>query len=165
MLWIGILHIAIPFIMMLYVMFAPVWLDKWMFLYVTLLGLHWAVLNGECLISYIYKVGKNSSYAPGSTKELEDINEVLMLLEQQYGLSYKGLHTLMGIINVMALLLVVLRFIVLESVKPEWAPWVVISLIYVYIATMRLNINNRATDIVYMLSLILVSANVLQTKQ
>jgi hypothetical protein len=161
MLWIGICHIILPLLMILFVVVAPIWVDKWMFLYVTMLGLHWVVLNGECLISYLYKVGKNASYTSGSTKELEDINDVLILLEQRYGLSYKVLHTLMGIINVLALLLVVVRFIILKSVKPVWASWVLIGSIYAYIATVRLNINTYAIDIVYILSLAFITSKVL----
>lgn len=161
MLWIGICHIMLPLLMILFVVAAPIWMDKWMFLYVTLLGMHWVVLNGECLISYLYKVGKNGSYTSGSTKELEDINDVLISLEQRYGLSYKVLHRLMGIINILALLLVVGRFIILKSVKPVWASWVLIGLIYAYIATVRQNINSYTIDIVYILSLAFVSSKVL----
>jgi hypothetical protein len=163
MLWIGVCHITMPILKIIYAIIGPVWLDKWVFIYAILLSMHWVLFKGECVISYVYKKMKDASYEMGTTKELQDINDVLLYMEEQYGISYQTSHGLMNALNIVALLVLFMRFGLLGSVKPVWIVWLTIAIIYTYNALVRFHVTTRMTDNVYVICLVAIVVKVLSS--
>jgi len=76
-LWIGIVHIIIfPILPILFIVFAPIELHKYIFVYIGCIVLLWLICKDECIISYIYKKLNDPLYALGDTFELTDIIDV-----------------------------------------------------------------------------------------
>ena len=74
---VGVIHIALSFIMSLYFVWAPASLDYYYLLYFIILSISWSLLNNECGLSYLFKVIQNPDYKMGSTDDVEDYNAVL----------------------------------------------------------------------------------------
>ena len=80
MLIIGILHLFLPIILLLYTIFASKKYDKIVSIFILLLPLHWILLDGECIISLIYKSIKNPEYEIGDNIGIEDIHDTIKYL-------------------------------------------------------------------------------------
>ena len=74
---VGLLHIALSFIMSIYFLWAQPSLDYYYLLYFIILNISWSLFNNECALSYLFKIIKNPEYKMGSTLDVEDYNAVL----------------------------------------------------------------------------------------
>lgn len=156
LLLIGVVHIIITFLMIVYVFFAPVKYDKYVFLYITFLTLHWLVFYGECTISYLYKKLNDHSYRMGSNVELTDIMDVLRVIEGKTGLKYETLVFVYYLFAYGAILSVIGRICILKSVKPLW--FIIVYTIMTVVWTIMIKTGNNAKmfDLVFAIVLIYI---------
>ena len=74
---VGLLHIALSFIMSIYFLWAQPSLDYYYLLYFIILNISWSLFNNECALSYLFKIIQNPDYKMGSTEDVEDYNMIL----------------------------------------------------------------------------------------
>lgn len=163
MLFVGVIHIVLPILMILYILFAPTWLDFYAFLYVSIMSLHWVVYNGECIISYIYKKYKYHSYHIGSSTELEDIDDFLKHIEHKYDWSYDSTRSSVSMLNMFAIIGLIARFIVLGTIKPLWTVWVYAVTTFLWNQWFRRKHRLSIVDVVYAVCLLVVISEVILT--
>ena len=161
MLYVGIFHIVLPILIIVYFVLAPTWLDFYAFLYIAFMSLHWIIFNGECVISYMYKKQKYNSYDIGENTELEDINDFLRYVEYNYGWSYQMTKSFVSWLNMFALSCIVARFILLDTVKPRWAIWVYIFTTFAWNQWFRRRYRLSIVDVIYAICLLVVISEVI----
>lgn len=133
MFWLGVVHLLLPLGMVAYVLAAPSAWDPYAFFYVTLLTLHWVLLRGECVLSYVYKRVTDPTYELGENVHLTDMEDVLRAVEKRTGWSYAAMRVGLDVLNYGALFGMLVRFVVWGTVSVVWVglylawtvPWLV----------------------------------------
>lgn len=137
--WIGMLHLLIPIFTIIYILVAPLKYDKVMFVYLVILALHWVILKGECLISYVYKVTKNPNYHLGDNTRLEDMYDFMHHVHQTTHIPLPFLTALINLLNFLALYLLLARMLVYKSVQPKSIVVAYIVFISIYFMVIRMS--------------------------
>ena len=74
----GAFHITTALLLSVYgLVFSKSWFDGVIILYFILLVISWTLFNGECLLSYIYKLYKNPNYKAGEDLYGGDILDLI----------------------------------------------------------------------------------------
>ena len=128
MIIIGIIHLLLPVLLLLYTLFAPLQYDKVVLIILLLAPLHWVLLEGECVLSYLYKKCKNQEYKLGDNIELNDIADGFEYIKHHTGINieYVLKNRTSGDNFMIVYLLFLSRVIVYKSVHPTYVPYLVI---------------------------------------
>ena len=128
MIIIGIIHLLLPVLLLLYTLFAPLQYDKVVLIILLLAPLHWVLLEGECVLSYLYKKCKNQEYKLGDNVELNDIVDGFEYIKHHTGINieYVLKNRTSGDNFMIVYLLFLSRVIVYKSVHPTYIPYLVI---------------------------------------
>lgn len=162
MFWVGILHLMVPIVMLLYTILAPASWDKFAFLYLAIITIHWVVCQGECMISYYYKKRVDPNYQLGDNTELQDIQDVLKHAEQQFNLPFSTSRTLLDILTFGAVIAFICRFVWLQSIKPSWALNIYVTTTFIWFALLKAGIQWNIYNWTYTVSTIFLIIKVLQ---
>jgi len=135
MTFLGLVHFLVPIGNLLYMVFGPKWLDPYAFIALNVLVLHWIMFKGECIISYLYKKHVDPSYVMGDDVSLND----MVYIVQKFTPSLKdtSAHALLDVLNFGSFVVMLARFVLLETVLPTLMIYVFSGLSCLYIFTLR----------------------------
>ena len=163
MLYNGFIHLTIILIYSLYYFLAPYKYDKYMFTFLLSLFLHWVCLNGECIISYMYKKNKNNNYKPGDDPtNMEDFIELSKYISLKTGINYIYIYNLILLIMYISIILLFYRFIKYKTIKPVSLLYINIIFLFVYMYNIRKYKNetiNKIYSIVLLISIVYMIKN------
>lgn len=134
---IGLLHYSVPIIHSLYLIFAPLKWDVYMFIWLNILVLHWILLKNECLISYIHKKFHNPNYKIGEDVNVKDMTNVFTGF-----MSENNAIILVNIINYGVFIGLFLRFFIFKSVHPI-ITCITFILFAIYTFLIKLNLTDK----------------------
>jgi hypothetical protein len=157
---IGLLHLLVPICTLIYTFTAPLKYDKYAFVYMVLLALHWVLLNGECVISYTYKVFKTPTYQLGDSHHLEDMHDFMEFVNEKTHVPMPFLRFMVNALNFAALIIILCRMLIYASVQPNVIVIAYMIQIAIYFAIIRMqpsptsNNIKRTYSVLYALSLL-----------
>lgn len=163
MFWVGVLHLMLPVGMLLYAIIAPSSWDKYAFLYLSLITIHWVLCQGECMISYYYKKRVNPNYQLGDNTELQDIQDVLKSAEHKYRLPFSTSRTILDIVTFGAVIAWISRFFWLQSIKPLWALGIYVMTTFVWFVLLKAGIQWKTYNWTYVVCAIFLIIKVLSS--
>lgn len=134
---IGLLHYIVPIIHLIYLIFAPLKWDVYMFIWLNILVLHWVLLKNECLISYIHKKIHNPNYKIGEDVNVKDMTNVFTGF-----MSENNAIILVNIINYGLFIGLFLRFFIFKSINPIIITYITFILFAIYTFLIKLNITD-----------------------
>ncbi len=135
---IGLLHFVLPLIYIIYLFFAPVKWDPYMFIWFNILTLHWILFNNECIISYIHKKLENPNYKMGEDVKVKDMINVFTKI-----MSEKMAGMLVDIINYGTFIAIFIRFFIFKSIKPIVMVYMTLILFGLYNYFVRTNLIDK----------------------
>jgi len=121
MLIIGIIHILLYFILIIYALFAPYRYDRYLFLLIILFPISWTLLDGECIISYLCKKHKNTNYCIGENKfDYPDMDEAWAFFEKKVGTKNTNFLKKMADTKIV-ILFIIYRFYLMKTIQPSYS--------------------------------------------
>lgn len=148
LLFISLLHWFISVIPIIYIICFPSTYDPIAITLTLLLFSHWCFLNGECVISFLYKKLKDGNYKAGQ--------EVLSM--DDMGINNKFLKILLHVNETIAIIIILIVFYRNRNLFPFANFIIILVAMFTYVISLRLN-NKVITNIsgISMLTLIVIS--------
>ena len=155
---IGLTHISL-FIFFIYYSFDfPYKYDKYIFTFILLIFLHWLCLNGECVISFLYKKHTNYKYKLGDDpKELKDFDDLSKDISKYTNIDKNIIRNIFDIILILGILCIFYRFLKYKTIKPIFIVYlnIIIGFIYLYISKQKNYIRNNIYEKIYSIIIII----------
>ena len=147
---IGLLHISLFMYLIFYTLYFPYKYDKNIFIFFLLLCLHWVVLKGECLMSYLYKKIQYPQYYIGkNSNELKDIDDFSKEFSKYTGVNKDKINKIVYMLIYCAFTLLFYRFIKHKTVKPLYILYLNFILLFIYITYLKTNYRNHLLEQLY----------------
>jgi len=162
---IGFFHLFLAFFIIFYSIIASKKYDKYLLVFILITSSHWVFLDGECIISYIYKKLKYKNYKLAETTHCDDIEDTHLFFKEKFDINTK--YDFFGI----AYVLFFIRVFLLQSLKPIY---IILSTLYFYfIWNYVIKIHNNKKERkpisnlikVFILILILILINIILQKE
>lgn len=160
---IGILHLLLNISYLIYYMYAPYKYDKYIFIFLLFIFLHWICMNGECIITYIYKICNDKNYKKGdNVTELDDFVDLSKSIQSKINVNYKHVYNTIILFIYLTVFLLVYRFIKHRTIKPLILLYINIILVTLYLYNLRThknNIFNQIYSVILLTSIYIVYKN------
>ena len=147
---IGLLHIFIFISLIFYALYFPYKYDNILFILFLILCLHWVVLKGECLMSYLYKKHQDPQYYTGkNSSELKDIDDFSRELSEYTGISKDKINKMVYVLIYITFILLFYRIIKHKTVKPLYVLYLNFVLLFMYLTYLKTNYRNHLLEQLY----------------
>lgn len=147
---IGLLHIFTFMSLIFYTLYFPYKYDKLLFILFLILCLHWVVLKGECLMSYLYKKRQDTQYYIGkNSSELKDIDDFSKEFSVYTGIDEDKINKMVYVLIYITFILLFYRFIKHKTVKPLYVLYLNFVLLFMYITYLKTNYRNHLLEQLY----------------
>jgi hypothetical protein len=121
-----------------------------LFILFLLLCLHWVLLKGECLISYLYKKNQDPQYYIGkNSSELKDIDDFSKEISVFTGVNEDKINKIVYMLIYITFILLFYRFIKHKTVKPSYILYLNFILLFMYITYLKKNYRNHILEQLY----------------
>jgi len=150
----GLIHILIFTFLIFYALFSPYKYDKYVFILFLLLCIHWLILKGECLISYLYKKRQEPNYYigknPSEMKDIDDFSEEVSVYTK---INKDKIKNTIYILIYISFTLLFYRFIKHKTVKPLLILYFNFIFLIMYIMYLKTNYRNNIMEHLYVIFL------------
>lgn len=160
---VGTIHISLSIFFIYYSLYFPYKYDKYIFSFILLICLNWLCLNGECIISYLYKKHNIQNYKLGtSPTELTDIDDFSIIVSKHTKINKKIIDNLLSFIMFLGVLSIFYRIIRYKTISPFYIVYlnILAFIIYSYISKKKdykfNNIYEKIYSIIIIISLVTI---------
>lgn len=147
---IGLIHILVFLSLLFYALLARYKYDKVIFILFLLLCIHWVVLKGECLVSYLYKKQKDKTYYIGkNASELKDLDDFSEEFSRYTGIDKNKINNTIYILIYITFITLFYRFIKHKTVKPLLILYLNFIFLLIYIVYLKTKYRNNTLERLY----------------
>jgi hypothetical protein len=147
---IGFIHLLVFFSLLFYALIASYKYDKIIFILFLLLCIHWVVLKGECLISYLYKKNKDNTYHIGkNSSEMKDIDDFSEELSRYTEIDKNKINNMIYMLIYITFIALFYRFLKHKTIKPILILYLNFIFLLMYIIYLKTNYRNNTIERLY----------------
>ena len=147
---IGFIHLLVFFSLLFYALFASYKYDKIIFILFLLLCIHWVVLKGECLMSYLYKKNKDKTYYIGkNSSELEDLDDFSEEVSGYTGIDKNKINNIIYMLIYITFIALFYRFLKHKTIKPTLVLYLNFIFLLMYIIYLKTKYRNNTIERLY----------------
>ena len=155
---IGLIHISLSIFFIYYSLYFPRKYDKYIFTFLLLIYLHWICLNGECVISFLYKKHTISKYKLGENpKELKDLDDLSKDISKYININKNIIDNIINTLLSLGMICIFYRIVKYKTIKPFFIVYlnIIFHIIFLLISKKRSYVHNNIYEKIYSIFIII----------